>query len=79
MSWSWKRSRLAIGKGWKFMLRALRFARYNVNQVRKRGRDVSDVSFQNLLVAWEELLSEGSTVFGETLFVVRDREIVELF
>jgi hypothetical protein len=79
MSWSWKRSKFAIGKGWKYMLRALRFARYNVNQARKRGREVNEVNFPDLLVAWEELLSEGVALFGSTLFIVRNREITDVF
>jgi len=79
ISWSWRRSRFAIGKGWHFMKRAFRFARYNANQARKRDDSEAEVTFQDLLVAWEELSTEGTTVLGGTLFSVCDREIVELF
>jgi hypothetical protein len=79
MSWSWKRSRIAIGKGWKFMLRLLRCVRHDAHYARKLGRDGTDVSFEDLLVAWEELLREGSAVLGERLLAVRFREIIDAF
>lgn len=37
ISWSWKRSRISIGKGWKFMLRMSRLVRYDVHYARKQG------------------------------------------
>ena len=41
--------------------------------------DASDVTFNDRLVAWEELLSEVSVVFGARLIAVRLREIVDVF
>src|SRR5262245_15143600 len=79
VSWSWRRSRFAIGKGWTFMKRAFRFVRYNDNQARKCDGGVGEVTFQDLLVAWEELLSVGSCILGSVLFAVEDREVRELF
>jgi|GEM_PF-4976936 len=78
MSWSWKRSRFAIGKAWAFMLKAYK-ARSKFSTWCGVNPGLVDVTFPDLLVAWEELLSEGTTVFGEKLFSVRDREIVDLF
>jgi len=78
MSWSWKRSRFAIGKAWAFMIR----------EFRKRSRESTwcgtnpglvDVSFADLLVAWEKLLSRGWCLLGETIFCVQKRNIIELF
>jgi hypothetical protein len=78
MSWSWRRARFAIGKGWKFMWRALR----RINR-RRQAQDwrypCDDVPFSELLIAWEELLSVGSCTLGSVLFVVENREIEELF
>ena len=78
MSWSWRRSRFAIGKAWKFMCRALR----RINRERQ-AQDwqypCEDVPFSELLLAWEELLSLGSCTLGSILFVVENREIEELF
>ncbi len=59
VSWSWRRSRFAIGKGWNFMKRAFRFVRYNANQVRKGDSTVSEVTFQDLLIAWGRDCFEG--------------------
>ncbi len=79
MSWSWKRARVAIGKGWKFMVRMLRLVRHDVHYAYKFDREMPDVTFQDLLVSWEEVLTEGSTVIGGRLLEVRERQIVELF
>jgi hypothetical protein len=78
ISWSWKRSRFAIGKAWAFMVKAYR-ARSKFATWSGVNPGLVDVTFDDLLVAWQELLSEGTTVLGETLFSVRNREIVELF
>jgi hypothetical protein len=78
MSWSWRRSRFAIGKGWKFMCRALR----RINQKRQSldwREPMSDVPFRDLLLAWEELLSRGWCLLGDVMFSVEDREVTELF
>lgn len=78
MSWSWRRSRFAIGKAWKFMCRSLRL----INKQREAQdwrNPQDDVPFSELLVAWEELLSIGSCILGSVLFSVEDREVKELF
>jgi hypothetical protein len=78
MSWSWRRSRFAIGKAWKFMCRSWR----QINK-RRQAQDwrnpCDDVPFSEVLIAWEELLSVGSCTLGSILFVVENREIEELF
>ena len=38
-----------------------------------------EVSFQDLLIAWEKLLAHGWCVLGSTLFAVEGREVKELF
>lgn len=78
MSWSWKRSKFALGKAWAFMLKAYR-ARSTFATWTGTNPGGVEVSFQDLLHAWEELLTDGCCVLGETLFIVRDREVVELF
>ena len=78
ISWSWKRSRFALGKTWSFM----------VKQFRLRSKESSwcgvnpglvEVTFQDLLAAWEKLLERGWCVLGSTLFCVEGREVKELF
>jgi hypothetical protein len=78
MSWSWKRSRFALGKTWIFM----------VKEFRRRNREstwcgvnpgVVELTFADLLVAWEELLSRGWCILGEALFSVHEREVKQLF
>ena len=78
MSWSWKRSRFAIGKAWKFMCRAL----WQINRHRQAcdwRHPQPDLPFSDLLIAWENLLDRGWCVLGSTLFVSKDRQVVELF
>jgi hypothetical protein len=37
------------------------------------------VTFAEVLSAWESLLREGAATLGETLFELRDREVMEVF
>jgi hypothetical protein len=78
ISWSWKRSRFALGKTWSFMVKQFRLRSKEstwcgVNPV------LVDVTFQDLIVAWEKLLEHGWCVLGSTLFGVEGREVKELF
>jgi hypothetical protein len=78
MSWSWRRSRFAIGKAWKFLCRA--FWKINRQRAARDWRDPQpDLSFSDLLIAWEELLSRGWCSLGGILFCVENRELRELF
>jgi hypothetical protein len=78
MAWSWRRSRFAIGKAWKFMCRSL----WRLNRERqaldwKLPRE--EIPFSELLDAWEKLLSVGWCHLGGVLFCVEGREVRELF
>jgi hypothetical protein len=77
MSWSWRRARFAIGKGWKFMCRAL----WQINRERQARdwRDQPDLPFSDLLIASENLLTRGWCVLGSSIFVSQDRQVMELF
>lgn len=78
MSWSWRRSRFAIGKAWKFMCRSLRRINHERQALDWRNPR-EEVSFSELLIAWEKLLSVGWCTLGEVLFCVEGREVCELF
>lgn len=78
ISWSWRRSRFAIGKAWAFMVKAYR-SRSKFSTWCGVSSDLVDVSFSDLLVAWEELLEHESCMLGSTLFGIKDREVKELF
>ena len=78
MSWSWKRSRFAISKAWAFMLKAYK-ARSTSSTWCGINPGLVDISFSDFLAAWENLLSRGWCVLGSTIFVSKDREVIELF
>lgn len=78
MSWSWKRARFAIGKTWAFMVKQFRL-RSQESTWCGVNPGLVDVTFADLLVSWEELLSRGWCILGETLFCVQGREVKELF
>jgi hypothetical protein len=78
ISWSWKRSRFALGKTWSFMVKQFK-ARSKYSSWCGVNSGLVEVSFQDLLVAWEDLLSRGWCVLGSTLFSVEGREVKELF
>jgi hypothetical protein len=64
ISWSWRRSRFAIGKAWAFMVKAYR-SRSKFSIWCGVSSDVVDVTFSDLLVAWEELLERESCMLGQ--------------
>jgi hypothetical protein len=78
ISWSWKRSRFALGKTWSFMVKQFRL-RSKESSWCGVNPGLTDVTFQDLLVAWEKLLGHGWCILGSTLFCVQGREVKELF
>jgi hypothetical protein len=71
MSWSWQRSRFALGKGWSLL----------VSEFRSRSKwkaGLPDSTFGELLVAWEKLLEFGWCRSGANTYCVVDRVVVPL-
>jgi hypothetical protein len=68
MSWSWKRSRFAIGKAWSLLIREF------VSRTKHVG-GLPDSTFPELLVAWEKLLEFGWCRFGVYTYCVVDRVV----
>jgi hypothetical protein len=78
MSWSWRRSRFAIGKSWKTLCRSWR----QINKLRDARSwkyDEPELPFSELLIAWEDLLTRGWCQLGGILFCAEGREVQELF
>jgi hypothetical protein len=68
MSWSWQRSRFAIGKAWSLL----------VSEFHSRSKwncGLPDSTFQELLAAWEKLLELGWCRFGMHTYCVVDRVV----
>jgi hypothetical protein len=68
MSWSWKRSRFAIGKAWSLLVREF------LSRA-KHACGLPDSKFPELLVAWEKLLEFGWCRFGVNTYCVVDRVV----
>ncbi len=79
MSWSWRRSKFAIGKAWAFMVKVFRRGKRIRVSWTESEEPFRDTTFPELLAAWEELLVDGVCVFGQKLFAVHERQVVELF
>jgi hypothetical protein len=70
ISWSWKRSRFALEKTWSFMAKQFRL-RSKESTWCGVNPGLVDVTFQDLLIAWEKLLEHGWCVLGSTGSVSR--------
>ena len=72
MSWSWQRSRFALGKAWSLLVSEL--------QSRSKWKaGLPDPTLKDLLVAWEKLLEFGWCRFGVNTYCVVDRVVVPLW
>jgi hypothetical protein len=78
MSWSWWRSRVALARGWEALKRAGR-KRDEAATWTGCNPDFTTVTMNDLVCAWEAILREGTAVLGDTLFVVRGRDVGEAF
>jgi hypothetical protein len=69
VSWSWWRSRLAIGKSWNFLKRQI-MSGFSVSSWMGRSPFNRLLTYQDLLRAWDEILSRGwSQVANATIFI----------
>jgi hypothetical protein len=69
---------VAIARGWEKLKKEFR-KRNEAATWTGCNPDMEAVTFADLLDTWESLLREGAGMLGETLFEVRDREIMEVF
>ena len=78
MSYSWHKCKIALAKGWRQLRRIYNKMQDTFLMVRAEGQGV-DVTFRDLINAWEALLREGAAMLGDFLCVIEDRNVVALF
>ena len=78
VSWSWWRARVSIEKGWQSIKKEW-LKRSEISTWVGKNPDFKTCSFSDLIASWDEILAEGVTLLGDTLFGVRGRTVVELF
>jgi len=78
MSWSWWRSRVALARGWETLKRLGR-ERSDVATWCGRNPGLVEATWSDIISAWESILREGQAVLGDTLLIVRGRDVVEAF
>lgn len=76
MSWSWKRSKISLAKGWNF------FKRYVIRNMMPSDCGVStwhpniEVTYQEMIRAWRSLLTLSQCTIGGRVFIVFDRNVL---
>lgn len=81
MSWSWKRSRVAIAKAWKHLqkLASVTFQDGTWSSGRPKYRREWCYSMADVIAAWQSLLVDGWAMLGDTLIEIRGRDVAEVF
>jgi hypothetical protein len=77
-SWSWRRSRLAIGKAWEDLKRHASET-YPDDTAKWGWRRQFLFTLEEVLQAWEAILRDGQAMLGEKLLEARGRRVVEVF
>jgi hypothetical protein len=80
VTYSWYRSKVAIGKAWESLKR--------LSSVTSRAAERWDgrtweryyvVPMAEMVAAWQSLLETGEAMLGESLIILRGRDVVEAF
>ena len=77
-SWSWRRSRVAMGKAWDD-LKGHASVTFEDDKARWGRRREFMFCLEEVLAAWEGLLLDGQAMLGETLLEARERRVVAVF
>jgi len=77
-SWSWRRSRLAIGKAWEDLKRHASET-YQDDTAKWGWRRQFLYTLEEVLQAWDAILRDGQGMLGEKLLEARGRRVVEVF
>jgi heme-degrading monooxygenase HmoA len=77
MSWSWWRSRVALSRGWE-TLKKMGRVRSEASVWCGCSPTLYSVSMADVILAWESLLRSGEAMLGETLLIVKGRQVVEV-
>lgn len=74
MSWSWWRSKVAIGKAWEFYKKQVRQFSEIYTWIGLNQNTVS-VAYWGLLKGWREILTKGWCTLGDAIFFINNRQL----
>lgn len=74
MSYSWWRSKFAIGKAWEFYKRhARKFS--DLSTYVGFNQNIITVTYREMLKGWHQVLTQGYTILGSAVFFINNRQL----
>jgi hypothetical protein len=75
VSWSWRRSRLPLGKAWSYLKREFLGSK-DYNSSWGFGVRTAILTKEELLDVWDQILATGSCTVGKVRYIISERRLI---